>query len=71
MDRQIVTECLAPSMLTSTLTHVELLPCVSGSGWADAVTLIEWVGSALDRKMLDAMPLPKESKLLAAAAACK
>lgn len=57
-------------MVTTTPIHIGV-PCVVTAGSADALTLIEWVGSALVCKMLDAIDLPNDSKLFAAAAACK
>jgi hypothetical protein len=44
---------------------------VAGSGSADALISIPCVGLALACKTLDAIDLPNDSKLLAAAAACK
>lgn len=62
-------KCLVLSMLTSTVMQVAW-PCVTAAGRAEALMSMAAVGFALARKTLEAMALPNDSKLLAAAAAC-
>lgn len=67
--RQTVTECLTPLTFTVTLLQIVVVPCVAAVGSADALASIEWAAAALALKTLDAIDLPNDSKLLAAAAA--